>query len=132
MQASSLTDSNGVPLVVLFSGANMHDSVPLTTLLEAIPKLQGTRGRPRHRPNKLHTDKAYGYERYREACVVRGISPRIARRGKDGSARLGRHRGVVERTFSWLNHAKRLAVRYERRLDIYCAFTLLRCAMICF
>ncbi|WP_120185367.1 IS5 family transposase [Zymobacter palmae] len=127
-----LTDSNGVPLVVLFSGANMHDSVPLTALLEGLPKLQGSRGRPRHRPNKLHADKAYDYTRCREACGVRGITPRIARRGKDSSTTLGRHRWVVERTFAWLNHAKRLAVRCERRLDIYCAFTLLRCAMICF
>ena len=127
-----LTDGNGVPLVVLFSGANMHDSVPLTVLLEAVPKMQGARGRPRHRPNKLHADKAYDYERCREACVVRGIRPRIARRGKDSSTMLGPYRWAVERTFAWLNHAKRLAVWCERRLDIYSAFTLLRCAMICF
>ena len=109
-----LTDGNGVPLVVLFSGTNMHYSVPLTALLEAVLKLQGTSGRPRHRQNKLHADKAYDYERCREACVVRGISPRIARRGKDSSTTLGRHRWVVKRTFAWINHARRLAVRYER------------------
>ncbi|WP_414501517.1 hypothetical protein [Zymobacter sp. IVIA_12111.31 C1] len=34
--------------------------------------------------------------------------------------------------FAWLNNAKRLAVRYERQFDIYCTFTLLRCAMACF
>ena len=65
----------------------MHNSVPMTALLEAVPKLQGTRGRLRHRLNKLHADKAYDYECCREACVVRGITPRIARRGKAAARR---------------------------------------------
>ena len=72
---ASATDGNGMPLVVPFSGASMHDSVPLTASLEAVPKLQGARGRSRHRLNKLHADKAYNCLCCRETCVVRGSRP---------------------------------------------------------
>ena len=101
----------------------MHNSVPLTALLEAVPRLKGARGQPRHRPSKLHADKAYDYLRCREAYVVGGITPRIARRGKGSSTTLGRHCWGVERTFAWLNHATtsrsiRTQIRYLLRLHI--------------
>ena len=38
------------------SGANVHDSRMLDPLLDAIPPIHGKRGRPRHRPGKLHAD----------------------------------------------------------------------------
>lgn len=66
------------------------------------------------------------------AGVAQGhIQPRIARRGIESSARLGRHRWVVERTLSWLNRYRRLKVRYERRAEIHQAFLSLGCALIC-
>ena len=61
----------------------------------------------------------------------RGIKSRIARRGKDTSEHLGRHRWVVERTLAWLARYRRLAVRYERRADIYEALLHLGCSLIC-
>jgi transposase len=62
----------------------------------------------------------------------RRIKVRIARKGIDASDRLGRHRWVVERTFSWLNQFRRLTIRYERRQDIHEAFLSLGCSLICF
>jgi transposase len=59
------------------------------------------------------------------------VKPRIARRGKDASQRLGQHRWMVERTLAWLNRLRRLPVRYERCADIHEAFTLLGCALVC-
>ncbi len=104
----------------------------LAPTLDAVPGLRsGRRGRPRRRLNKLHADKAYDHRRCRRECRSRGIVPRIARRGIESSARLGRHRWVVERTFAWLNRYRRLTVRYERRADIHLAFNTLACAMIC-
>jgi hypothetical protein len=46
--------------------------------------------------------------------------PRIARKGKESSEKLGRHRWVVEqRTLAWLSKYRRLlTIRYERRDDI--------------
>ncbi|WP_408902510.1 transposase [Teichococcus vastitatis] len=48
-----------------------------------------------------------------------------ARRGSESSYRLDKHKWAVERTFAWLNHFRRLATRYERRLDTHHALTML-------
>jgi transposase len=55
---------------------------------------------------------------------------RGARKGVKSSARLGRHRWVVEQTLAWLSRYRRLRVRDERRADIYQAFLDLGCALI--
>ncbi len=125
-----MVDRQGIPLAVLLSGANVHDSRRLEALLDAVPAVPGQLGRPRQRPVKLHADKGYDYRRCRAACRARGIVPRIARRGIESSTRLGRHRWVVERSFAWLNRYRRLAIRYERRVDIHLGFLTLACALI--
>ena len=38
---------------------------------------------------------------------------------------------VVDRTLAWLNRFRRLAIRYERRADIYEAFLHLGCILVC-
>ncbi len=104
----------------------------LEPLLDAVvPVRSGRRGRPRCRPAKLHADKGYDHAFCRRACRARGIQPRIARRGIDTSAKLGRHRWVVERTLAWLARFRRLVIRYERRADIHAAFLTLGCVLIC-
>jgi IS5 family transposase len=104
----------------------------LASTLDAVPPIwTGHRGRPRRRPDKLHTDKAYDHRRCRQECRARGIIPRIARRGVESSTHLGRHRWVVERTFAWLARYRRLSIRYERRADIHLALTTLACALVC-
>lgn len=103
----------------------------LAPTLDAIPLLRsGRRGRPRRRPDKLHADKAYDARARRQECRARGIVPRIARGGIESSEKLGRHRWVVERTHAWFNRFRRLPVRYERRADIYEAFTSLAASLI--
>jgi IS5 family transposase len=100
--------------------------------IEPIKRPRGRLGRPRKRLKKLHADKAYDFPRCRKALRKRGITPRIARRGIDSSERLGRHTWVgVERTLAWLGKYRRLAVRYERRVDIHEAFLHLGCSLIC-
>jgi transposase len=106
----------------------------LEAMVDAVPAVKGPRGqpgRPRRRPAKLHCDKAYDYPRCRRALRRRGITPRIARRGIESSARLGRHRYVVERSLAWLVGYRRLQVRYERRADILLGFLHLACALTC-
>lgn len=126
-----MVDRHGTPLALILSSANRHDSVMLAATLDAIPGVRSGRGRPRKRPAKLHADKAYDHRRCRSECRARSVTPRIARRGLETSQKLGRHRWVVERTFAWLNQFRRLAIRYERRLDIHQAFVTLGCALIC-
>jgi transposase len=101
-------------------------------VIDAIPPIRRPRGRPRQRPNKLHADKAYDNRRCRQALSRRHIKIRIARKGIESSARLGRHRWVVERSFAWLGQFRRLTIRYERRQDIHEAFVSLGCSLICF
>jgi transposase len=129
-----VVDAAGLPLAVMLSAANVHDSQLLELTLDAIPPIpqsRGGRGQPRRRPDKMHADKGYDYPRCRAACRKRGIIPHIARRGIESSERLGRHRWVVERTLAWLNRFRRLTVRYERRADLHRAFLSLGCALIC-
>ncbi len=103
----------------------------LEPVLDAVPPIRQCAGRPRRRPGKLHGDKGYDYPRCRRACRKRGIVPPIARRGVESGERLGRHRWVAERTLAWFARFRRLAVRYERRLDILVAFHLLAGALVC-
>jgi hypothetical protein len=49
-----------------------------------------------------------------QACALVALVARMARIGRDPSARLGRHRWVVERTVGRLASYKRLALRYDR------------------
>ncbi len=124
-------DANGIPLALLLSAANIHDSRLFEPLIDAVLPIRQCAGRPRKRPDKLHADKGYDYDRCRRAARRRGIEPRIARRGVESSERLGRHRWVVERTLAWFARFRRLTVRYERRLDILEAFHLLATGLIC-
>lgn len=107
-----MVDRAGVPLASAVTAANVHDSRMLEPMLDAIPPLRtGRRGRPRHRPDKLHADKGYDYRRCRDACRRRNVQHRIARKGKDAKDRLGRHRWVVKRTTAWLARYRRLTIR---------------------
>jgi IS5 family transposase len=129
-----VVERTGLPLSIILSATNVHDSKALEEVVDALPPLRQPhhrRGRPRQRPNKLHADKGYDYPRCRRVLRSRGIIPRIARRGIESHERLGRYRWVVERTLSWLNRFRRLKVRYERRADIHQALLTLGCALIC-
>jgi transposase len=116
----------------VLTAANVHDSNVFEDLVDAIEPIKHPgRGRPRKRPTKLHADKGYDAKKCRQALRKRGVKSRIARKGKESSERLGRHRWVVERTLAWMSRYRRLAVRYERRADIHEAFLHLGCALIC-
>ncbi len=124
-------DAHGIPLGLELTAANVHDSVMLEPVLDAVPPVRQCAGRPRKRPAKLHADKGYDFRRCRRACRKRGITSRIARREVESGERLGRHRWVVERTLAWFARFRRLTVRYERRADIFEAFHHLAAALIC-
>ncbi|MFD7291544.1 transposase [Streptomyces sp. NPDC059863] len=60
----------------------------------------------------------------------RTITPVISQKGAPNIKGLGKHRYVVEQTFSLLHQFKRLAVRWERRLELHQAFASLACSLI--
>lgn len=113
------------------TAANVHDGQMFNTVVDAVPPIRRPRGRPRRRPKKLYADKGYDDRALRIGCHLRGIVPRIARKGIESSERLGRHRWVIERTFAWLRRFRRLTVRYERRADVHRAFLKLAVSLIC-
>src|SRR5207247_250546 len=57
-----VVDAHSIPLAVLVSAANVHDSKMMLATVDAIEPIRAkTRGRPRRRPHKLHADKGYDY-----------------------------------------------------------------------
>lgn len=56
---------------------------------------------------------------------------RIARRKVESSARLGKHRWVVERSLAWRARSRKLTIRYARKPEMHVAFLTLACALIC-
>jgi transposase len=126
-----ICDGRGVPLAIQLTGANRNDSQQALTLVDAIPFLQGERGRPRHRPDCVLGDRGYDAEAIRRGLRARRIMPWLAKRNTEHGSGLGRWRWVVERSFAWLNQFRRLRVRYEKRADIHEAFLALACTLLC-
>jgi transposase len=127
-----LTDAQGIPLAQLLTPTNQNEITVFELLLGAVPPERRRVGEPRHRPTKLHADRAYDCPRARRALRARNIQGRIARRGIDSSAELGRQRWVVERTFAQLKRRRRLSTRYERRKVLHVAFFTLACCLLAF
>ncbi len=126
-----ICDGRGVPLAIQLTPANRNDSQETLALVDAIPSLQGERGRPRHRPDCVLGDRGYDAEAIRPGLRARRILPVLGRRNTKHGSRLGLWRWVVERTFAWLYQFRRVRVRYEKRADIHEAFLSLGCALIC-
>jgi transposase len=116
---------------VTLTGANAHDVTQLLPLVDAIVPVKGQAGRPRHRPDLVQGDRAYGSQPHRKQLRLRGIASLLANRYTEHGSGLGKFRWVVERTNSWLHQNRRLRVRWERRADIHQAFMVLGCIKIC-
>ena len=126
-----ICDGRGVPLAIQLTAANRNDSQQALALVDAIPPLQGERGRPRHHPDCVLGDRGYDAEAIRQGLRVRHISSLLAKRNTKHGSGLGKSRWVVERTFAWFSQFRRLRVRYEKRADIHEAFLSLGCVLIC-
>jgi hypothetical protein len=117
-----------LPLTAVVTAANVPDVGMLAAVVDDIPPVRTPSGRRRCRPGKLDADKGYDSAGNRAWLRRRGITARIARRGVESSARLGRHRWRVERALSWLSCYRRLGLRWDRDSERWFAFVLLACA----
>lgn len=124
-------DGAGLPLRVITTGGNVPDIAMAQTLIATIPPVAGRIGRPRSRPDAVLADKGYDSAAFRTHLKGRGILAVISQRKRRDIIGLGSLRWVVERTIAHLHQFKRLATRWERRLDLHEALTSLASALIC-
>jgi hypothetical protein len=71
-------------------------------LVDAIEPVRRQVGDAAQVSGSLRADEADDAKKCCQVLRKRGIKSRIARKGKENSNRLGRHRWVVERTLAWL------------------------------
>jgi transposase len=108
---------------------------PLDTVAVSRP---GQPGRPRKRPDRWRADRGYDSNPWRARLAHRGIEPIIPARRQHRRAthqdgrqwRRDRRRWMVERTFAWLGHFRRLVVRDERLITVDTGFSHLAWALL--
>lgn len=127
-----LIDGRGVPLAVAVDGANVHDQKLLAATLDAIPV-----ERPQPTPRKkqhLCLDKGYTGEPVEREVRRRDYVPHVPVKGTPAKQKKHRHgqarRWKVERTHSWVNRARRLLIRWEKKVANYTAFLHLQFAIV--
>ncbi|MFJ4947075.1 transposase [Streptomyces sp. NPDC088760] len=126
-----ICDGKGTPLHVITTAANVNDVTRTFALVDGIPSVAGRPGRPRKRPEAVLGDKAYDSTAVRGAVRHRRILPVISRNDAPNIKGLGKLRYVVEQTFALLHQFKRLAVHWERRLELHDTCVSLACGLIC-
>jgi transposase len=117
IKRSMVVDAEGVPLGVITSPANRHDSPLLGQTLHAVGGLP--------EQASVHFDRAYDSNVTRELLESRGLIGAISEKGKPAPLKTGM-RWVVERTNSWHNAHKKLVWCTERRgrvIDFWIAFS---------
>jgi transposase len=97
VQLHLVCDGQGLPLAAAVTAANVPDVTMLQAMVDDIPPIRTPSGRRRTRPGAVHSDKGYDSAANRAGLRRRGITARIARRGVESPARLGRQRWKVER-----------------------------------
>lgn len=119
-----LSDGNGVPLSVLLTPGQTHESTQFETVMESVAIERKTTGHVRRRPMRLAADKGYHAQRIRHWLYAHGIKPVIPARKSRGRPRAGRPitynkeqyrgRNVIERCVGWLKECRSVATRFEK------------------
>jgi transposase len=133
-----VVDGQGIPLGIHVTSAAPSEMTLVDATLRTIAVPQPRGGRRRRYPDCLIGDLGYDGNVVRDALARQGITPIIPyRKGRvnrpyEDWRRLRRYRRrwIIERTFAWLGHFRRLVVRYERLTSIYCAFFYFAAALI--
>lgn len=123
-----LVDERGVPLSIIVSGANCHDSTKLSELLEdAIVEA------PEDQARNLCLDA--GYVGKDTVVITAGYVPHIRPRGEERARKMQDpsfkpRRWIVELGHSWFNRFRKLVPRHEKTLRAHLGLTMLAAAMI--
>ena len=126
-----LVDGRGVPLAAAVDGANVHDQKLLAPTLDGIP-VERPEPEP-YKPQHLCLDKGYLGEPVEREARKRCYIPHLPVKGGERTTPHHRHgkarRWKVERTHSWVNRARRLLVRWEKKVANYFGFLHLQFAI---
>ena len=121
-----------MPLAVAVEGANVPDQKMVAATLDAIP-IQRPAAAP-HKPQHLCLDKGYVGEPVDREVRERGYTPHVpckANQTPKPKHRRGKaRRWKVERTHSWLNRARRLLIRWDKKVANYLGFLHLQFALV--
>jgi putative transposase len=131
-----LTDAKGIPLAVVLSGANRHDSKKLEVLLKAVMTQRPSDAeREAGFVEALCLDKGYDSKACRASVFELNYEGHIKARGVekvvlDDVVVYPARRWVVEAAHSWMNRFRRLLVRWEKKSEHYLGFVALACCLI--
>lgn len=114
------------------AAANVPDQKLVTDTLDAIPL---ERPEPTaEKPQNLCLDKGYAGKPVDREVRRRGYTPHVPRKANEPTKaehRRGKaRRWKVERTHSWLNRARRLLIRWEKKVANYLGFLHLQFAIV--
>ena len=130
-----LVDGRGVPLSLVVTGANVHDSQGLEAVLSAIVV---KRRSPAYRRSKhLCADAGYRGTKHLQTIESHGYIAHVVDRNREAQTKR-RHphkkarRWVVEVCHSWFNRFRKLLVRYEKLERSFLALNHLAAAIIAF
>ncbi|MGI8747613.1 MAG: IS5 family transposase [Deinococcus sp.] len=131
-----LTDAKGIPLAIVLSGANRHDSKKLADVLAAVvvPIPLFAQDEERH----LGLDRGYDTPACRTTAEQHRLTTHIPTKPSQAQplpppGHPDRHpprRWVVEVGHSWFNQFRRLQTRWEKRQDLYLGFVQLAASLI--
>jgi transposase len=109
-------DGEGLPLKVITTGGNVPDIAMAESLIAAIPP--GVSAAPGRNPMRYWPTRDMTRAAFWAYLEQRGILAVISQRKRPDIIGLGGLRWVVERTIAPLHQFRRLATRWERRLDL--------------
>jgi transposase len=113
----ALSDAQGIPLAATVTAANVNEVTQAFDVLTSMPPVGGKPGPKREKPDRLQGDTGYDSEPVRQLLRWLGITPVLARRGREHGSGLGVYRWFVERTIAWLHSFGRLRRRLDRHTE---------------
>lgn len=126
-----LVDARGLPVAVDTAPANRHESQLVQQMFDFML--------PAERPERIIGDKAYDSDGLDADLAKKGIemiSPHRSNRRPENKTQDGRplrrytRRWTVERTIAWLQHFRRLCIRWERSTALFQGFLHFTCTLL--
>jgi DDE family transposase len=118
-----VASTDGIPLGVVPSAANVHDTRLFPHLLRLAQVVCAAIGR-------LYADAGYDSAENRRLCLRDGIEPHIREVGAPHGSGLGSVRCVVEHDCAWLLANKRLDRRHDRLGRVILALLTAACVFV--